>query len=57
MPVQNQQTLGDLFEAMLGLAWAMQNQGLTLPTVAQAFVQYVENLILAEYSLKFWYAH
>ena len=42
---------------MLGLAWAMQNQGLALPTVAQAFVQYVESLNLAEYSLKFWYAH
>ena len=57
MTVQNQQTIGDLFEAVLGLAWAMQDQGLALPTVAQDFVRYVENLILAEYSLTNWYAH
>ena len=55
--VQHQQTIGDLFEAVLGLAWAMQDQGLALPTVAQDFVRYVENLILAEYSLTNWYAH
>ena len=53
--VSNPVTVGDLLEAILGLAWVMNERGQTLSPVAEDFVRIVEQACLSEYSLHTWY--
>ena len=48
-------TVGDLIEALLGLAWAKKHRGETLLPKQDDFVQMIEQLTLSEYSLQTWY--
>ena len=53
--MSNPETVGDLLEAILGLAWVMNERGQTLSPVAEDFLQIVEQSCLSEYSLQTWY--
>ena len=53
--MSNPGTVGDLIEAMLGLAWIKNDRGQTLSQEAEDFVQMVEQACLSEYSLQTWY--
>ena len=53
--VSNPVTVGDLIEAMLGLAWSKKHWGETLSQEAEDFLKMVEQACLSEYSLQTWY--
>ena len=53
--MSNPETVGDLLEAILGLAWVMNERGQTLSPVAEDFLQILEQACLSEYSLQTWY--
>ena len=53
--ISKSETVGDLIEAVLGLAWAMKARGETLSHVAEDIVQLLEQACLSEYSLQTWY--
>ena len=53
--MSNKETVGDLVEAILGLAWVMNERGPTLSPEAEDFVKIVEQACLSEYSLQTWY--
>ena len=53
--VSNAGTVGDLIEAVLGLAWAMKAREESLSHGAENFVQLLEQACLSEYSLQTWY--
>ena len=53
--ISNEETVGDLMEAMLGLAWIKNHQGQTLSPEAEDFVNMIEQACLSEFSLQTWY--
>ena len=53
--ISNEETVGDLVEAILGLAWVKNDRGQTLSPEAEDFVNMVEQACLSEYSLQTWY--
>ena len=53
--MSNPERVGDLLEAILGLAWVMNERGQTLSPVAEDFLHIVEQACLSEYSLQTWY--
>ena len=52
MMYENEGTIADLLEAVLGLAWRQRQQRLTAPGIGEDFVAVLEVLLLAEYSLQ-----
>ena len=55
MWMSNKETVGDLVEAILGLAWIKNDRGETLSLEAEDFVKMVEQACLSEYALRVWY--
>ena len=53
--ISKSETVGDLIEAVLGLAWDMKARRETLSHAAEDFVQLLEQACLSEYSLQTWY--
>ena len=53
--MSNAETVGDLVEAILGLAWVKNDRGETLSLELQDFVKIVEQACLSEYALRVWY--
>ena len=52
--VQNEETVGDLVEALLAIAWKFRVLGIALSTLALDFVEQLESLICCEYTLYHW---
>ena len=55
MWMSNKETVGDLVEAVLGLAWTKVDMGETLGPEAEDFVKIVEQACLSEYLLRLYY--
>ena len=53
--ISNEETVGDLVEAILGLAWVKNDRGQTLSPEAEDFVNMLEQACLSEFSLQTWY--
>ena len=51
----NKGTVGDLLEAILGLAWIKNDRGETLSPEAEDFINMVEQACLSEYALGVYY--
>ena len=49
--VSNESTIGDLIEAMLGLAWAHRARNIVIPEIAREFIRLLEHAIWTEYVL------
>ena len=56
MWMSNKETVGDLVEAVLGLAWTKVDLGETLGPEAEDFVKIVEQACLSEYLLRLYYS-
>ena len=55
--MSNKETVGDLVEAILGLAWTKVDLGETLGPEAEDFVKIVEQACLSEYLLRLYYTN
>lgn len=56
IPERNQKTIGDLIEAMLGWAWTKRvRHGELDSPLCEAFLKWLETLILVQYTLWEWY--
>ena len=49
--VSNESTIGDLIEAMLGLAWAHRARNIVIPEIARDVIRLLEQAIWTEYVL------
>ena len=52
--MENDETVGDLLEAFLALAWMYRCLGVELPTLCLDFVQFLDTLVFAEFVLDEW---
>ena len=57
MWMSNKETVGDLVEAILGLAWKKVDMGETLGPEAEDFVKMIEQAVLSEYLLRLYYTN
>ena len=53
--VSNEETIGDLVEAMLGLAWRHRERNIVIPEIACDFIRILEQALWTEYVLINWY--
>ena len=54
--MSNAETVGDLVEAILGLAWTKSDRGERISPEAEDFVKCVEQACLSEYLLRLYYS-
>ena len=52
--ITNNETVGDMLEAFLALAWMYRCKGVKLPVLCDDFVEMLERLVYAEFCLAEW---
>ena len=52
--ITNVESVGDLLEAFLAVAWMYRRNGVKVPDNCLDFVEMIDRLVYAEYCLAYW---
>ena len=52
--ITNVESVGDLLEAFLAVAWMYRRNGVNVPDTGLDFVEMIDRLVYAEYCLAYW---